>query len=90
MCQTGEEKVISMQFRIESDFGCLRDGHQVWPHLVDEHDDDVLLREEGVKTEGAGGGVESAAHVGHSRPAHARVQDVAVQLRVYLRLQHEK
>ena len=50
----------------------------MFSHLVDEHDDHVLLREEGVEAEGACGSVESAAHVGHARPAHAGMQDVAV------------
>ncbi len=58
------------------------------PHLVDEHDDNALLRQEGVEPEGPGSGVESTAHVWHSRPAHTGVQDVAVQLRIYLRLRH--
>ena len=31
--------------------------------------------------------MQPAAHVGHARPAHTGVQDVSVQLRVYLLLQ---
>ena len=51
-------------------------------HLIDEHDDDVLLREEGVKSKDPRRGVKPPAHEGKALPAHAGVQNVSIQLRV--------
>lgn len=59
-------------------------------YLVDEHNDNILLREKGVEAQVPRGGVQAATHVGVARPAHAWVQDVAVQLRIDQLLQQHR